>query len=74
MTNRINITLEHNVTSWTHRVGIAAGELVYQSPECNVYYNKLCKCSRAKIEDIAYQACLATQGAGLRAGQLRGVK
>lgn len=70
----INITLEHNVTMWTHRVGESIGELVYESEECKVYYYKACRCRRAKVHEVAYQACLAVQGAGLSVAKLRGVK
>ena len=72
-TKRTNITLVHNTTSWTHLVDIVQGELIYQSPEANVYYHKECKCSKASWATLAHQATIAVQGVGLNAGLLRGV-
>lgn len=71
---RTNITLEYNRGIWVHKVGQASGVLIYQSNECNVYFDKKCRCSKPRSEVIAHQACIAAQGIGLSCGKLRGVK
>ena len=73
VTEKMVITLEQNIKSWTHhQTKLDGAKLRYASSAVDVYYLKSCACA-SDHRDVAYQACIAVQALGLNCGDLFGV-